>query len=534
MQLQLRLFGPPAIVRQSHIDPIRLKRCALLLALLAADRHGVDKDALAERLWAEGDITQRKRRLRRLVFEARAQLGETALIEEGGRLRLEAEWLANCDLATWFNCHSRQLYGGEAGDSQASLRMVEQARLPLLGDLKFDENCAAVEWLEYQRVAQAGIRRRMRAQLVLHYLDSGDERAALTLLLQDLPTDPLDESGWEQAATLLHRGGRFTECVVLFQTLRRQLAQELGLEVAPSFHRLAADASARLAAASVWGAARPKTRYVDSGDAHIAYQVFGAGKQDLILIPGFVSNVEIFWELPQLASFFAELAPHFRIILFDRRGVGLSDRGLENSADHHAVHDILAVLGAAQCSQALVFAASEGGPLGIRLATEHPARVSGLCLYGTLAKGCAEDGYTAALTRDQYTLWLESLVASWGTPAALRVFCPSHAEDPVLRDWWSRLLRQSSSPAAVARILEQLREVDVRPLLGLLAGPVTLIHRNGDLAVRIEAARYMAARISGARLVELEGKDHFWWMSDTGPLLAELQRLKAPLLHVSI
>jgi pimeloyl-ACP methyl ester carboxylesterase len=186
---------------------------------------------------------------------------------------------------------------------------------------------------------------------------------------------------------------------------------------------------------------------------------------------------------------------------------------------------MVAVLGSAQSATALVLAASEGGPAGIALAVEHPHRVAGLCLFSTLAKGCAGDGYTAALTREQYRRWQSEMVASWGTPAALQAFCPTHAADPVLRDWWSRLLRLSSSPAALGAVLAQLRDVDVRALLSRVTCPVTLMHRTGDRAVRLDAGRYMAARIPGARLVELKGCNHFFWMGEHAPILAELWRL---------
>jgi pimeloyl-ACP methyl ester carboxylesterase/DNA-binding SARP family transcriptional activator len=525
MQCDLRLFGPPSVVRDDRVEPIRLKRCALLLALLVAEPSGVGKEILAERLWSDGDDKARRSRLRRLVFELRAQLGEAALTEDQGRLQLAPPWLARCDLHAFLDTHAKAVHEDRIDDVDAAAGVVTLARQSLLGALQFDDPCAATEWLDYQRVAHAGMCRRLRECVVDKLMAAGDTEAALALLLQDLPGDPFDDTAAELAARLLYRGGRFAECIAMFQTLRRNLASELGLDAAPSFHTLAADATARLAAASVWNVERPVTRYVASGDAHIAYQVFGEGPRDLLVIPGFVSSVEMAWDLPQLSEFLARLAPQFRVILFDRRGIGLSDRLPQDGAANHAVADIVAVLDAAGSQSTLVFAASEGGPLGIRLASEHPRRVAGLCLFGALPKGSAEGDFRAALTREQYAHWLADMVATWGTPAALHTFCPSHAEDPVMREWWSRLLRLSSSPASLAAILEQLRDMDVIPLLGGLACPVTLIHRTGDRAVHIAASRYMAARIPGARMVELDGNDHFWWMADNDVVLAELQRL---------
>ncbi|TFW05643.1 alpha/beta hydrolase, partial [Oxalobacteraceae bacterium OM1] len=355
MPHELRLFGQPGIVRDGRFEAIRLKRCALLLALVAAEPRGMLKETLAERLWAEGTDAARRSRLRRLVYEARLQLGDSAVVEDGGLLRLAAEWLEQCDLDAFLAAHAAVVQRGEKGgykggyksgnksgdegDAQAAARIVAAARQPLLGALHFDEASPAAAWLDYQRVAQSGMCRRLRNGIVSAWIEAGNPAQALALLLADLPTDPLDEAGAEQAAALLYRDGRFAECMTLFQTLRRNLADELGLDAAPSFHRLAAEAAARSTTAGVWGDMRPETRYVCSEGVYLAYQVFGSGARDLLFIPGFISSVEMVWELPQLSAFLAGLARHFRIILFDRRGVGLSDRVLHRHAGDRTVPD---------------------------------------------------------------------------------------------------------------------------------------------------------------------------------------------------
>ena len=527
MPSRLCLFGPPRILHAGAEEPVRLKRCALLLALLAAAPQGLARAMLAERLWAEGSDAVRRNRLRRLVHEARRQLGSAALIADEQWVRLAPDWLDACDLHGFLAQQRAAEQGNGPTDSGAAAMAVAAARAPLLGTLEIDEPSPAAEWLAFWRTAQTGMRRRLRDALVNRWLEASDDARALACLLEDAQADPLDEHAAETAAMLLHRAGRHAECVTLFRTLRRHLAAELGVDAAPSFHRLAADAEARIAAGCAQAAAAAPIRYVGNDGAHIAWQVFGSGPADLLLIPGFVSSVEMAWELPQLAGFLARLARRFRVILFDRRGMGLSDRVPAPDPDplHQTVRDMLAVLDAAHSAAPLVLATSEGGPAGIALAVAHPHRVAGLCLFGTLAKGCAGDGYTAALSREQYDCWLEDMVAHWGTPAALEAFCPTGANDPVLRAWWSRLLRLSSSPAALATVLAALRDVDVRALLGRLACPVSLLHRREDRAVRIDASRYMAARIPHARLIELDGHDHFFWTGAYEPILAELERL---------
>ena len=526
MPSRLCLFGQPRVEHVHATVPLRLKRCALLLALLVAAPDGVARDALAERLWAEGGETVRRNRLRRLIHEIRRQLGASALVADDRHVRLASDWVAGCDLRGLLAGQAVVQREGAPEDPAAALAAVLAARRPLLGELVFDEDSPAAQWLAFLRTAQTGMRRRLRDAVVDGWLAAHDDARALAFLLDDLQADPLDERAAETAATLLVRAGRHDACLAVFHTLRRHLADALGVDAAPSFRRLAGQAEARAAAARAQACAAAPVRYVASDGAHIAWQAFGAGPADLLLIPGFVSSVEMAWELPALAGFLARLAGQFRVIVFDRRGVGLSDRVPATDPVAQGVRDVLAVLDAARSAAPLVLAASEGGPTGIALAAAQPRRVAGLCLFATLAKGCAGDGYTAALTRAQYAQWLRTMVADWGNPAALDVFCPSQADDPALGAWWARLLRLSSSPAALGALLAGLRDVDVRGLLPRLACPVTLMHRTGDRAVRVAASRYMAARIPGARLVELDGCDHFVWVADQDAIVAELRRLQ--------
>lgn len=526
---ELKLFGQPAVVGVQGTTAIRLKRCGLLLALLVASPGGMDRAALAEQLWKEGGEAARLRRLRRLIFEVRTQLGEDALLEQGGRLALSDAWLAQCDYGRYLRQYHRLIHRGEnVENTDAEFSVVSAAREPLLGNWEFDEQTQASEWLDFQRVAQSNRCRRMRDKIVASLLAVGAGRDALQMMLADIERDPLDEAGWEQAATMLFDAGRYAECAALYHSLRGNLAQAIGLDASAAFRRLAQQAEAKMAMQNVWSRSRPVTSYVDAGDVHIAWQCFGTGKVDLLIIPGFVSNVEMAWELPQLASFFERVAKDFRVLIFDRRGIGLSDRTARHSSSQTAVDDVLAVLDAADSKTAVVFGASEGGPNAIQLCTAQPQRVQALCLYGALAKGTASASYTSALTHDQYDRWRTRLVADWGTARSLPAFAPSHVDDATLNDWWARLLRLSSSPGAIAAILDQLRDADVTALLPKVTCPVTLIHRRGDQAVRIESSRYMATHIPNARLVELEGDDHWWWLDDIDVLLGELRALRVP------
>jgi DNA-binding SARP family transcriptional activator len=209
---ELKLFGQPAILGPDGATPIRLKRCALLLAMLASAPDGIERATLAERLWEEGDDAarlRRLRRLRRLVFEARGLLGEDALPEHGARLALGGIWLAHCDFARYLQqYHSLIHHGGNVSAPVPAFDIVQAARTPLLGDRAFDERTQAAEWLDFQRTAQSGRCRRMRDKIVAALLAQGAHDDGLRMMLADIERDRIDEAGWEQTATMLFDAGR--------------------------------------------------------------------------------------------------------------------------------------------------------------------------------------------------------------------------------------------------------------------------------------------------------------------------------------
>ena len=235
------------------------------------------------------------------------------------------------------------------------------------------------------------------------------------------------------------------------------------------------------------------------------------------MLPGFVSHVERVWEEPRCRAFLSSLAEMGRLILLDRRGVGLSDRvGFNPSVDATA-QDIGTVLDAAGSRRVVLFGASEGGPACIKFAADRPDRVAGLILFASLAKGSATPDYPHAMHASQYDMWLHQLVAVWGGPAGIETFAPSLSGDPQARAWWAGLLRAASSPGALKGLLQALRDTDVRHLLGRISAPTLVLHRRGDRAVRIGAGRYLASHIAQARFVELDGADHWAFAGDQTP-----------------
>lgn len=258
----------------------------------------------------------------------------------------------------------------------------------------------------------------------------------------------------------------------------------------------------------------PETRYAKSGDVNIAYQVVGEGPFDLIWVPGWISNVEQSWEVPEYAHFLQRLASFSRLILFDKRGTGLSDRvsidrlpTLEERMD-----DVRAVLDAAGSERAAVFGASEGGNMSVLFAATYPERVRALVLASVYAKRVASEDYPWAPTREERERESERLEREWGGDIDVARLAPSAAEDPALLRRVATFFRQSASPGAAVALNRMNTEIDTRAVLPTISAPTLVLQRLHDRSVRVEEGRWIAGQIPGARYVELDGDDHLVWI----------------------
>ena len=280
---------------------------------------------------------------------------------------------------------------------------------------------------------------------------------------------------------------------------------------------------------------RPTTRYAKSGDYSIAYQVVGDAPLDLVYVPGFVSHVEHAWEDPDFALFLGRLASFSRLILFDKRGTGLSDRvpvqklpTLEERMD-----DVRAVMDAAGSEKAALFGVSEGGPMSMLFATTYPERISALVLYGTYAKRVRGDDYPWAPTIEEHRENLDAVQREWGGPNQAEAWAPSVADDDRFKRWWGQYLRLGASPAAARAVLEMTLAIDVRDILPAIRVPTLILHRTGDRRIDVGGGRYIAERIPDARLVELSGIDHLPWVGDGDAIVDEVEEFLTGSRHAA-
>ena len=254
-------------------------------------------------------------------------------------------------------------------------------------------------------------------------------------------------------------------------------------------------------------------RYAVAPDGvHVAYQIVGDGAIDVLAIPGFVSHLDLWWDAPT-DRLVRRLASFSRLILFDKRGMGLSDRPAAVDVEHW-VADARAVLDAAGSDQAVILGISAGGPTAALFAASHPERTRALIMYGGYARFLAGDGYDLGADRDTVESFVRHMEANWGTGVGLSVLAPSRATDPAARQYWARHQTISASPGAAATFLRALAAIDVRHALPTIGAPTLILHVTRDQNVPVEAARHCRELIPGATLVELDSDIHLIWLSD--------------------
>ncbi len=269
---------------------------------------------------------------------------------------------------------------------------------------------------------------------------------------------------------------------------------------------------------------RSPVRYVANRGVHIAYQVIGQGPVDLLFIHGFLSHLELAWQNTEFANFFEQLGLCARVILFDKRGMGLSDRIQGAPTIENTIEDACCVLDAVASERAIVMGTSEGGAAAALLASTYPERVLGLILYAALPKAVQTNGEPDwADPEMQFEQMLEEMQDNWGGAWALESFAPSRAHNPQFREWWSMVLRAAASPSSIKAVLANMRDLDIRPLLPQIRTRTLVLHKTHDRIASVAAGRYFADHLPNATWIELAGADHIYFI-ESAALLSAIER----------
>ncbi len=293
----------------------------------------------------------------------------------------------------------------------------------------------------------------------------------------------------------------------------------------------------------------PEVRYARSGDVNIAYQIVGRGELDLVFVMGWVSHLDWFWKEPSFARFLKRLASIARLIIFDKRGTGLSDRvpydqlpSLEQRMD-----DVRAVMDAAGSDKAILLGVSEGGPMCSLFAATYPEKTLALVMIGCYARRLRAPDYPWGPNQEQHNQFLNEIARDWGGPVGLGVRAPSKANDAEFSNWWATYLRMGASPGAALALTKMNSQFDVRPILRAIQVPTLVLHRTGDRCLLVEEGRYLAEQIPGAQFVELSGEDHLPFVGNQDEMLNNIgefltglkphekaHRILATVLHAQV
>jgi DNA-binding SARP family transcriptional activator/pimeloyl-ACP methyl ester carboxylesterase len=505
-QVDFQLFGYPEIRVDGRSVSLPLRKALAALTYVLEARTPVSRDAVATLLWPEADEATARSRLRRLLHRMHGLLGAGVIASD--RLSLCAA--PGVELRVDTQAFEQACQDGDFAEAARIYRADYLGTFAVEGCPDFDE------WAFFRREALRSrfihaIERLIEAERL-----RGAHGEMIVHAQRFVAFDPLSETAHRRLISGYLLAGEEATAQRQYESYAQLLQKELGILPGPAI------AALMNTPALVSDAGTVSTSYANSEGVHIAFQVIGSGPPDIVFLPGFVTHVERVWGEPSIGSFLTALSRMGRLMIFDRRGVGLSDRVGATPAAEATAKDIGTVMTAVGSRKAILIGSSEGGPGCVHFAATSPERVQGLILCGCLAKGSRASDYPFALTTAQFEMWLQQLIDQWGGPAGIEVFAPSLVGNRAAESWWAELLRSASSPGAVKGVLEAMRDMDVRSLLPHIAVPTLVLHRTGDRAVRIEAGRDLAASISKARFVELPGNDHWIWVGDQARVLEEI------------
>lgn len=528
--VRLFLLGAPRIERDGETIELGLRKAMALLAYLAVTRHPQSRDFLATLLWAENDPTTSRSNLRRALYRIRHAIGigylqisaDTLWIDPGADLRTDIqdfeEAVADC------------LTEGQLNDSisPACQSNLERAAIIYTDDFmkgfSLPDSEAFEEWQFFEQERLRKLLARVLVQLAHAKLMEGNPSNAIPNARRWLALDPLHEPAHRLLMELYSRSGQRSAALRQFHECSRLLQESLGITPDLETVRLY---EAIQRGKEDWHAKKislpAQINYAQSGDVHIAYQVLGSGPVDLLLIHGWISHLEYNWEGRGVTQAFNRLASFSRLIMFDKRGVGLSDRVGYPPTLEHTMDDARSVLDAVGSNHAVLFGYSEGGPASLMFCATYPERVSGLILYGTMAKATRTQDYPWGIPESGWNKWMNLFLQFFGKPVPHAYFAPSYVQDKELWEWFARMMRLGSSPGEIQKVFEVVRDIDVREVLPVIRVPTLVIHRQGDQAFRIEAGRYLADKIPRAYFVELPGQDHWWWLGDSEQFFKEIE-----------
>ncbi|UYM07465.1 alpha/beta fold hydrolase [Solicola gregarius] len=483
----------------------------------------VSADRLLTAMWVDGEIPESATgQLHTCVWRLRSMLGGVIETRGAGYLLVGDDVVVDARDFEGQVARGRAAYA--AGRLDAAADTLAGGLALWRGPALTDVPGLASEAVRLEELRRSALAMRIDADLEL------GRHADLVAELSGLTTErPLDERLHGQLMTALYRSGRAADALTVFESVRARLRDELGVDPGAGLR----DVHQRVLTEDLLVPARtvspPPTRYVTSGDVHIAYQVVGEGAPDIVFVPGLLSHLDLWWDDRSTADFFTRLAAVGRLILFDKRDTGSSDRAPGAQTLEERMDDVRAVMDACGSERAVLFGYSEGGPMSLLFAATYPERVAGLVLSGASARWSPAYDYPCGRSSASMFADFERLADSaWGLGHSIERYAPSMADSARAVELVGRRERMSVSPSDFLRMLAMVRDIDVRSVLPSVQAPTLIIQRADDRVTPPEHGRFLASRLPDARYVEQPG-DHVIWTGETDGVLAAVQELVSGL-----
>lgn len=506
--------GYPAVHVDGRLVPLKLKRALALLVFLSAQQRPVGRESVAALLWPDSPVEVARARLRRLVHETHAAVGVPLIDGDGDALWLSRGWTS--DLAATQAAVQAVSDTQPLSSSHLDLLTRPGAAAILNG---FDIDSEAFEdWLAESRRTHASQLVSALARAAAIALKAGDldtaDRTSTALLLHD----PHAEQGHIVRIESRALRGDIAGVESAYFDCANVMRSEFGLGPSGRIESVYATASAAL------GAKEVKIRYAPTSSGKVAYVTWGQGDSTLVFMWGGAINIELALEERRARRFLDSLASNHRLVLLDRRGTGLSERvGVVPNADN-GLEDIEAVLDHMGASRVWLFGSLVAGTFAIEFALRRAQRLAGLILYATSPKGSWSEDWPWVKTPAEFAAWVALLTDPTRVLDSLSYCAPSVADDPTVRNWFVRVVRNSVSDVGREAIMRAYQNTDLRPHLGELRMPTLVMHRRGDRIISFQASKHMAGAIPNARFVLLEGDDNFLWCGDSEAALEAINR----------
>jgi DNA-binding SARP family transcriptional activator/pimeloyl-ACP methyl ester carboxylesterase len=514
------VLGPVRVVVDDiDVTPRAVKERTLLAVLALRNGQAVTVDQLVEELWGDLDRDGGKHALQVRVAALRKTLdgaGASGLLRHvGGGYVLDVDD-SRVDHLRFSVLVSQSRVQRSRGDLVAARDSLQVALDLWRGDALCDAVSSITVDSEARRLNDARIDA-LEDRIEVD-LDLGRHREMAPELDRLVALHPLRERLWRHRILALYRSGRQAEALRAAHEVRQLLA-ELGLQPEPALRNLEAGVLEQrpelqwTPPAATVALLTPPIGYARSCDGvHLAYQVAGDGPVDMVIVPGYVSHLDTWWEAYS-GKLVRRLAGFCRLILFDKRGTGLSDRPSGVGVDQWLT-DVDTILEEVHSARPIVFGVSAGTAIAIQWAADHPDRVRGLIAYGGHARMEWSPDHLIGLDPAMLDAGVDRVEAMWATGAGLRAYCPSIGDDPSAREQFAQYRRKAASPGSASTYLRALNKIDVRPALPRVTVPTLVLHAAGDLVVHPNHARYTADHIVGARLTLLDSRDHLIFFSD--------------------